>query len=176
MALRCVSFLTLEVPPSSIIKRIRGNINASGLPVNFQWPLMTEGLCIRAVHVWCYEGHSAPAAAMETLAIVDDKKKRALEREADEFLQAIPEDLRLREGIRPGTPMIATARIAPRPRRPPGSAGAALLMMRKKLKRQRRSMKRHRARLESMNLPLPLEPDHLTRDATPPGDYQLYEC
>ena len=28
--------LTLEVPVSSIIKRIRGSINASGLPVNFQ--------------------------------------------------------------------------------------------------------------------------------------------
>ena len=123
--------LTLEVPPSSIIKRIRGKINAAGLPVNFQWPVTTEGLCIRAVHLWCYVGHSAPAAAMEILAIADGKKSSALEREADEFLQAIPEDLRSREGIRPETPMLATARIAPRPRRPPGSAGAALLMMRR---------------------------------------------
>ena len=78
--------LTLEVPPSSIIKRIRGKINVSGLTVNFQWPLTTEGLCIRAVQLWCYEGHSAPAAAMETLAIADGKKKRALVREADEFV------------------------------------------------------------------------------------------
>ena len=96
---------------------------------------------------------------MEMLAIADGKKRRALEREADELLQVIPEDLRSREGIRPETPMLATARIAPRPRRPPGSAGAALLMMRRKLKRQRRWMKRNRVRLVSMNLPLPLEPD-----------------
>ena len=58
--------LTLEVPRSSIIKRIPGKKNAAGLPVNYQWPLKNEGLCIRAVHLWCYDGHPAPVAAMET--------------------------------------------------------------------------------------------------------------
>ena len=150
--------LTLEVPQSSIMKRIRGKKNSSGLPINYQWPLKPEGICIRAVHVWCYDAHAAPRRAMETLGIAKNKKERALMRDADALLRIIPEDDRDREVIDLERAMVAPARIPPQPRRPAGSAGAALLKVRKKFKRQRRWLRLHRTRIASMNLPQPPEP------------------
>ena len=152
-ALRVI--LKLEVPRSSIIRRVAGRRNRAGLPVNYQWPLRRDGINVLSIHMWCYEGHAAPEEAMAMLNIAKGKKERALMRDADELCSVIPADDRDRQEIDLEAATPAPARIPPAPARPRGSVGAALRKLRMKLKRQRQWVRRHRERIAAMSLPQP---------------------
>ena len=147
--------LKIEAEPSCIIKRIPGKKNKQGLPVNYQWPLREEGHRVVAVHIWCYDAHAAPHRELDTLNIAQAKKERALQRDADALISVIPEDERERQEMDVEQRMKAPKRIPPKPRRPQGSVGEALLKLRKRLKRQKQWVRRHRARIEAMGLPQP---------------------
>ena len=146
--------LKLRVPENGIIKRIKGRKSRAGNPVNYQWPLRPGTATISSIHLWCWKGHASRDAAIAGLNIAQDKKLRAVLRDAETLTGDIPPDDRQKQdlGWEPATP--APARIPPA-KRPKGSAGKELHALRKKLKRQRRWVRRHRRRIAAMHLPQP---------------------
>ena len=148
--------LKIEAPSSSVIRRIPGRKNAAGVPVNYQWPLRPDGVRIVAIHFWSLERHAvAESNFLAAMNILLERKQRALLRDADELTSLIPEDMRDQHDIDLERRTLAPARIVPRPARPTGSAGIALLKLRRQLKRQRQWLRRHRRRIAAMNLPQP---------------------
>ena len=141
--------LKLRVPENGIIKRIKGKKTRSGTPVNYQWPLRPGTATISSIHVWCWKGHASRDAAIAGLNIAQDKKLRAVLRDAETLTGDIPpDDRRMQDlGWEPAKP--APRRIPPS-KTPKGSAGKAHQTLRKKLKRQTMWLRRHRRRIATI--------------------------